>query len=534
MKSKINILIAVLTLALVSCLENDIVIDTDNLDFRIYEITGPVTTLHAPLYKSIEKWMDFEGLTVIDGVICITYVKSAKINWKENEIGINEFNSSPEWEFYVPDVSSGEWFLDGGQLKYAGEMTDKVKITTGEDDGSYVTYAELASCRLTFSFDIPSNLMGNVTITIPELTKNGVPFKETYSNLTGVKEFSPENLEDYIMKIPDKELQLKCDFEVRSLIGLSGGRLSVGLSISDVRVDYMKGYFGQLDYIPEEADKQIAFDFFEELEFDGTIGIRDIVFETTVSSSIGVPLNIVTKEISFINEDGLKKKLANPFTLEILSAIESDESNHTIIPQNDSNSQTLSDILFDKEEKYPTGILFDFSGTLNPNGDNPAGKNFILRSSSDLAEAEVKITVPLYFNVESYNRKDTVNFDYNDLIKDDEEFSKSVEKCVITLKVNNQLPFEVILSVYAIDEAKNVVGEYIVTDMELVAKPDKQSPITIELTNDQLVLFSEKNVKSIVFNTRAGTNGYQKVYEEDYIDIDVSINVKSSIPSNIF
>jgi len=542
MKSKINILIVVLVVALVSCFENDIVIDTKNLDYRVYEISNvPIAKIHVPLYKSVVKYKDIDEMSVRDGVICFTYTQSAKIKWDEDEIGINPLMSPPTWRVDVPDIA--EW--PGTQIEYSGVKTEKVQITTtSEDDESYVTYAELASLKMEFSFIIPTNLTGNLTITIPELKKNNVAFSKTYGNLQGSQNVRIENIENYIMDVPAKELQLECKFTVTNWGGKSGGTLYFWLEITEVVVDYMKGYFGKIDYKPEEADKKIEFDFFKDLDFDGTVGIKDIVFETKVINSIGAPMNVKADDIYFINQNGGKTEFINEdgttktkFDLDIKSA-EINESNYTITPSDNFFSQKLGEFSF-QNGAYPTAITFDFSGMLNPKGDNPEGKNFILRSGSDLAEAQVQVIVPLHVKVESFMSTDKLDFDYNDWIKDfgndsGEEFSKSIEKCEVILKINNQLPIEVVLSADAIDATEKILIEEIVKIENLDAKAE--TTVKISLTQSQIEKLRTGNVTHLVLYTHAKSKNeeFVIVYETDYIDIDVSVNVKSSIPSNIF
>ena len=529
MKSKNKILMVVLALALFSCKENDIVIDPDKFDYRIYEITSPtIATIHAPLYECLKNWMNFDELTSnSEGVICITYSESTKINWNEDEIGIEEFRSPDNWGYDVPAVPL--WT----NTYFSEKITGKVPIKTREA-GSYITVAELASCEMTLTFTIPSNLIGNITFIIPKFKKNGQAFAKTYNNLQGPNNVFTEKLENYKMEIPEKELELECEFIVNSLGGATGGRIDVKLAVSDVSVNYMKGYFGQVGYTPDEADKEITFDFFKDLEFDGSIGIKDIIFETRVNSKIGIPLKIEASEINFINEDASKQQIVDPFAFEALPAEETNESNHTIAPKiSSSGEKKLNEILFVKG-KYPTKALFNFSGMLNPEGDK-GGNNFIFRTNTDLAEAKIMVTVPLHIKVDSYNRKDTIEFDYNDMLKDDEDlsFTKSVEKCEILLEINNQLPFGVLLKIYAIDEAGVQVGKNIVTNLR-VAKKSKSTPDPIELTQDQLESFSKQNVKNIVLDYQADTgNTYEKVTVKDFIDIGVQVKIKASIPHNL-
>ena len=564
MKSKINIWIAVLVLALVSCLENEMVIDTTDLDFRDYELSKvPIANIKVPLYKSVLKYKEMEELSIkdmeIDGemkrVICFTYTKTEKMNWDENDIDIKEFSSTSKWGFKIPPKSDWPYSpLDD----YQNTMSAKEPITTSTGgESSYVTKAEMAKCILNLTVSIPSGLIcNNLVITIPQLKNmsTGQSFTtKTYFNISGDNYKIQENLVKHEFNLtelnglsnPDEKLLLICTFTVSNTSsGFSGGDISVGLSFTDVKVDYMKGYFGKINYNPEEADKEIPFDFFKDFDFEGTVGIRDIIFDTKVTNSLGVPLKIDATEISFITKAGLQplkvitasgtKPLSEVFDLDIPAATESG-NNHLITPGIFSKSYTLAPIEFNDEQGFPTGIRFDFSGQLNPNGDTPPGENFIYRSDSDLAEAEISVTAPLHAKVGSFISIDKVDFDFNEWIKDyDEEFSKSIEYIELIMLINNQLPFEVELTADAIDKAE-VTLENIVKNLKVEAKQENQS-IKIKLTQDQIEKLKVGDVKQLLLYTQAKTanEDYVIVCEDDYINVQVFVSAKSSIPSNIF
>ena len=521
MKSKIIILSVVLALAFTSCLENKIVYNTDDVDMRLWEFAGTIAKIHAPLYKSIEKWMDFEEIFINnDGVICVNYTHYEKIKWDDDYFGIESISSPLDWGYDLPDIP-----IPGTEI--SDEISAIIQVRTAKT-GTYITEAELASFNFNLSVDIPDNIIGSVTITIPQLkSQAGAVFTQSYNNLQGVNNLTASFI-NYKMETPDKELQIDFSFTVKSTGGGStAGRLTVNdVSITDIKVDYMKGYFGQLDY---DENIEMSFDFFNDLDFEGEVGIKDIVFEARVSNSVGAPLGVEVKGISFVNDDGDLTKIVETLSFEIPAATESG-NNHAVTASNASRSGKLSDILFAKDN-YPKGIVFDIWGILNPDGE---GNNFVVKNE-DLAEAQLTLTVPLHIKIEAYNRLDTIAFDYNDIIDNDEKFSNSIDNFVLKLKVDNNLPFAVKLSADAIDEEGNVVERNIVNE-NINAKQKDQPPIIIELNQPKLEKFRTMGVKNIILRTisQTASKDYVKVTKDDYIDIVVSTSFESSIPSNIF
>ena len=518
MKSKISILITVLALAFTSCLKDKIVFDTDNLDLRSTEIGAPITTVHIPLYKSMEKWMDFENLFInADGVIYVKYIHSEELGWND-EIGVNNFLGS--WSYDLGNLMSSPI-----PLTLTGSQTFPIQLTAGEETNSYVSEAELIAGNLILSFNVPENLDSwNIEITIPELSKNGVNYQQTFNKQL------PEttiNLNGYKINTANKRLNLNVTF---TFTGASiTGEVGIKCNLMEVDVSYLAGYFGRMEYIPEKSDTELSFDFFNDLDFDGTVGIRDINFEVELTNSIGVPMQFIAKEVSFVNENGGATKLINPFDLDIPAAKESGSA--SIVPGYASHSDKLGQIEF-TTNNYPTHILFDFIGIANP--DDNEIRNFIVKDGSNLAEAQLTLTVPLHIKMSSYNRADTVAFDYNNIINNDEEFSKSVESFTITLKVDNNLPFAVQLSADAIDKAGVIVEENI-ANININANQKNQPPITIELTRNQLEKFRTRDVKNIVLrsSSKTASEDYVKVTKDDYLDIAVSVKFESNIP-NIF
>ena len=527
MKLKIKILSVVLALAFTSCLKNEIVYNTDDLDFRPWKIAAPIAKIHVPLYKSIGKWVNFDelDLTDINGekVICVRYTHSETIEWDDEDLGITDISSPYGWGYELPgDISS----LPNSEFTHT--ISAIAPIETAKAD-AYITEAELTSFKFKLSITIPDNLTGDVTITIPQLKdQNGADFTRTYNNLQGVHNVPVEILTDYKLETPDKQLQMDCTFTVKSTGGGStAGSIMADVSFLDIEVDYMKGYFGELTY---KENVEMDIDFFDELDFEGTIGIKGIKMDVVATNRSGLPIN-VKADAFFINEGGLNEhlELDPPFDFYIDGATVPTEA--AVSPF----FTTMPDIEF-VNGQYPSKLRFDVEGKANPDG-NPNGDvtNFIVKSNDDhLANVDFTLTVPLYIKMSAYNRADTVAFDYNKIIDNDEKLSKSIHNFTLTMIVDNSLPFAINLSADAIDEAGNIVEEDIM-NVNINAK-QKNPPIEIKLTQDLFEKFRAGEVKNIVLRSKAQTanEDYVRVTENDYLDIVVSTRFEANIPKNIF
>ena len=496
MKSKISIWFTVLALALVSCLKNEIVYNTDDIDFRGWSFAAPIARVHAPAYESMKKWVDFDSITYnSEGVICVVYTHSEKINWND-QISIDDYRSQG-WKYDLKPTTLTE--------------TYPIRLTTsdGEPD-SYVDYAKLTGGKLDLSFNVPGGISWEVEVTIPELKKNGVPFRSTFNRMmTGI---NLSSLDGYEINTVSKNMNMKCTFTGSS----ASGTVNMNFNLSDLDVQYMTGYFGQ----PKQHldNTKMDFNFSYDLDFLGSFGFKDLELKAELLNPVGVPANLKANSIRFANGYGLNQKVNTDPPLNFNVNAAGGDIYH-VIPVNNLLKTKLS--LEFEQANYPEMLILDLEGTANPAGECP---NFIVNDEELYTKVDLTLTIPLHVYVNNFHRKDTVDFDYNDLVNGYDKHVKNIEKFTIKLTVDNRLPFDVQLTTDAIDGAlNNVEKEFAKATIE--AKKDKQVVI-ITLTQKQIENFRTKNVKYLVFHSNAQTEKkeYKKVYKDDYLDINVSVS----------
>ena len=519
MKLKTGIMITVLAGAFVSCLENDIEYDTHRMDYRPLEIAAPVVAkIHVPFYHSLQKELDNTFIDVIDGerVICLRYTHSEKIEWND-EISIDNFSEN----------GVVEWSEISGISVQDLTKSIRLKLTVAEDEDSYVKEAELLTGNIII--ELVGNVVGELTISVPGLTNSdGVPFKEVIQ----LPSFEPSDfpLDNYTLKTDDDDHKVQAFFTVNAT---GSGSLSINLKLTSLDVKYLSGYFGALEYKP--ADRDVKFDFFDKLEFNGTFGFRNIKMYGDVINRTGLPIKF-TSDICFAFDgpDGDPLAFEPKLEFEVPMATESGP-NHTVTPKETSFPPVLLPEIVFEDGNYPVGMkLKNLIGNANPDGFLPDGEeNFVLKYENDYqADVEFTIDVPLIVNIGEYNRTDTVPFDYNNIIGDNVELSNSIEAMDITLKIVNSLPFNIKLLADAIDGGDNYV-ERILDDGEIFQQEGEQI-ILIRLVPSQISKFNSENVKKIVLSTISATDGFATIKEDAAIDIAVSVHFTSSILSTLF
>jgi hypothetical protein len=241
-----------------------------------------------------------------------------------------------------------------------------------------------------------------------------------------------------------------------------------------------------------------------------------------------MPMHAVA-DLYFVNDKGLntKLKMTPPYEFDVEGATLG-AGTDPVIPATKTFTTTLDPIEF-TAEGFPAALRYIVEGKGNLAGET---SNFIMDPAADLAEITMKLTVPLHFKASAYNRKDTIKFDYDEIIKNDPEgtYSKSIEEIVLKLKVMNGLPLNITMAVDAVDAAYQQV-ETIVEGADLTA--GGESTVEVRLNQTQIERIRLGKVKHLILKTFAGTQNedYVKVMHDDALDIHVSVeHFKSDIP----
>jgi hypothetical protein len=314
--------------------------------------------------------------------------------------------------------------------------------------------------------------------------------------------------------------------------------MGIDLNIEDLKS--MFGYFGTMDASPDETN-EFEFDFFEDLGLKQSVGLKDIIIKAGIVNNVGVPMLIDVSTIKMFNNDvdlGTSLKLTPEFKVNVDPATYANNQLTPVLTTKEINAS-----LEFSDGKFPNRLVFDVTGTGNP-PTMPKAYNFIEKSDK-LVDINLEILVPLHVKTGAYQRQDTIDFDFNDLIDDDESLSKSVEKVVLYLDIHNGLPFEIKLSGVALDPGDKPISPILISEQTIKSgKPEgtsgKVTPtrgaLEITLTQTQIEQLRIKDAKKIILITESATYGsdYVKIYNDAALDIDVSVSFKANIPSSIF
>ncbi len=256
--------------------------------------------------------------------------------------------------------------------------------------------------------------------------------------------FIDVNLENCIADFSKKKL----DFNIREIIFipnstgkiLSTDELVLGVSLTNIKFDYIEGYFGQLK-VPSLKDS-IVIDQLKDLK--GKFGITNPSLTFKVDNSFGVPVELEFSKFQ------IKRKVA-PSLLDIkinTFAIKTPESKDkpavTSTLSIDGSVENLDKLLSSETER----LQFEANINVNKPGDIPGKPNFITSKSSISINAN--ITVPLTGYISGFTFDDTSD------ISLPIDMLKSLQLKVI---YKNTLPVDVVGKITFLDVNNNPIKD---------------------------------------------------------------------------
>jgi hypothetical protein len=371
---------------------------------------------------------------------------------------------------------------------------------------------------LTFDVAPAFAASGYYTITIPELKKNGVPFS------TNISYDMPNanDLSGYALKLGSTNA-----FEVVMGLTILSSSVSSGnynfdarLEFNDVEIQSVYGYFGQRSVasLPVSVDVSV-FDKFRN-NATTTLRIKEAFLDFRVDNGAGFPIQLRIDEVtSTFGGHAKKYKLDSVI-------IPSNEPQQVFFRSAHSiGGEALGEVL----SNMPSEVEFQFSGMINPEGSkNGAVKNFLTDASS-ITVSHIEARIPLNFSVNGMMLKDTLNFNSSRVKFNDMELLMNIE---------NNMPVEVILQAYLMDENDNVTDPLFKTPVAIpAASTDEVTGIVtaphryaqkIEANVERLK--QTKKIKvDITVNTDNPTSGYVRVTKDNYVYLKIGAKTRVNI-----
>jgi len=381
------------------------------------------------------------------------------------------------------------------------------------------------------------------TISIPTLTKGGVPFSATLTNNNSKN----EPLLGYELDLTGASgLKTNAmEYEISTTVKNTGtsntGTISFAFQLAAMEFSYLGGDFNSYAFDAIEGDFDLGL---PEIDVPENIGFTNPQVDLLMNNSAGMEIDLEILELSVTQQNGDKILVAGSFDDEPILIRAADlpgefkTSEFSISNENTDNLATLFSAV-------PEFAFFRGTSTVNPNGP-PTNGNFVTDSSELIVDAELVLPLEGYAN--NYAFVDTLR-DVNLQIGEDGLVSfGSVD---LRLQVENRFPFDVGLQLYFLDSTnqENVIDSLFTTLEEqkiffsaevdntglAIAPSNTTTDVGIDNELYEKIKFA-KNIKLAISLLTSGADAQPqktiRISANDYITVGIGISANAIIDLN--
>ncbi len=292
----------------------------------------------------------------------------------------------------------------------------------------------------TISFDLQSLHEEDldVTITIPNMTKNGTPFTTNVTlsyqgTLPVTASISPVSLQDYSLSMIENNMQIQ--YEAKTNLGEKVVLNAITGEAANWNYEMVKGVWAQETF--SVKSDTLDLDIYDNW-LEGEISFEDPKLIINVENSFGFAAGISLKYMTAFTADGNQIELTatdNAFNIAYPAINEIGEMKTTsfVFDKNNSNIKDIFNAL-------PTMLVYEIEGILNPEDTNDQG--FITDQSTVGTSLEVEM--PVYGTASGFTIESTSELELDDF--------EDIADAEFKLIADNGIPLDVDLQVYFLDE----------------------------------------------------------------------------------
>ncbi len=384
--------------------------------------------------------------------------------------------------------------------------------------GVHVDYVDVKKGTLRWGI-APAPEPLNITISIPQLTKNGVSFRKNF-NHNGI---TLDTLEMAGWRLAAQNDSIFIYTTARKIsngqpFNLKGGG---AYQIQNFTFSYAKGYFGQSIF--DGPQDSIAIDFFEKWQ-NGSVYFDSPRMIITLDNSFGVPVRSIMKRGEVLTLDGRRLPLKSPLTIGVdinyPKINEVGQSKRTVVVFDKTNSN-IAEIM----SSNPVAVQYDIDGLTNPD-QNTTITGFMTDSSK--FELQVEVEVPMIGKAKNFELNDTFNINLSQ--------ATDVTQAEFKIITDNGMPIDISLQGYfATSNGAIIDSMYAVKSPILRGAPVNSAglPTSITTTENFITINAEKLKKVrgatkliIRYSFSTTNNGTVPVKLTSTQDVRVRIGVK--------
>ncbi|MCF8372044.1 MAG: hypothetical protein K9H64_10505 [Bacteroidales bacterium] len=481
------------------------------------------------------------------GIVQIDSIPLAGLTlYNDFMIILNSFETYASAGPVLVNLSDGIYFelnsygvkVIAGKGKIPAQDLDGVVDSTelSAEGNERLTLVALNQASLHYSVESFIDLDASLSLELPAVTQNGVPFSFQFDASQGSS--GSLDLSNSIFDLTTNPLQPYNFLPVVLSLQLAGSdtwvefdsSLTVILKyeIDSFSFDLVQGWIGvkELSVGPDTVD----FNFSELANISGSIYLADPMFHLIVDNNIGLPVDFSVDLINRTNEGLSQSLLADPFHFPY-PFNPGEEIIGEIVTIDNSNSQ-LSEFL----SVFPDRMVMGGGVVTNPDSVNTGVvySNFV--TSDGRVNIGLEFELPLSFSIQNLQFVDTVDFSIDDNLVED-AFGGHLSIVAV-----NGIPFETSLQLDFVDTTNFQVFDTYLIDLLEAAPVDANGKVTstvtkvskIEMDTDRFN--SLKNANKIILkalvNTSSSSTGEAVFYSDYTLDVRVGILVNYSYDIN--
>ncbi len=384
--------------------------------------------------------------------------------------------------------------------------------------GVHIDYVDVKKGTLRWGI-APTPEPLNVTISIPQLTKNGVAFRKNF-NHNGI---TLDTIEMAGWRLAAQNDSIYIYTTARKISNGQAFNLKGGgaYQIQNFEFAYAKGYFGQSIF--DGPQDSIAIDFFDKWQ-NGSVYFDNPRMIITLDNSFGVPVRSIMRQGEVLTLDGRRLPLQSPLTVGVdinyPKINEVGQSKRTVVVFDKTNSN-IADIM----SSNPVAIQYDIDGLTNPD-QNRTITGFMTDSSK--FELQVEVEVPMIGRAKNFELNDTFDINLGQ--------ATDVTQAEFKIITDNGMPIDISLQGYfATSNGAIIDSMYTAKSPILRGAPVNNLglPTSITTTENLITINAEKlkkirSAKKLIIRYSFSTtnNGTVPVKLKSTQDVRVRIGVK--------
>ncbi|MFT6320738.1 MAG: hypothetical protein ACJAT4_001666 [Granulosicoccus sp.] len=369
-------------------------------------------------------------------------------------------------------------------------LTDDTTILPFDLPGTLdITLTKIKGGTFNIFFDNPFAEKVDVTLRVPELTKNGVVFEEQRLmdsvGTPGSQWLFFVPLKDYDLTTNDDQITIIYEAYRES----DGERIVFpndhGVGILDLEFSYAEGYWGQ-ELLDLERDT-IEIEFFENW-VQGDVYFEDPIIQITVENGFGFPVQSIVNTLEILTVDGSNITLESSFIQDGInfaypSLDEVGQIKTTIFDFDKTNSNVVEVL-----SSGPVSVDYDVDAISNPGSTEVIG----FMTDSSYFQVQVAVDLPFRGHVNNFKGRDTfnVNFDQYD----------EVEYVEFKMVAENEIPLGIGVQVYFVGE--DAMGNEILLDSLYATDENILTPAPVDSNGNATGEVAKKETYSTIDATQ--------------------------------